>query len=414
MKQMLERSGLTDVEMKEYKRQDVISVLQFQKQLQHGTVANKRFTTQISFDIEPTASQALRPDRSKRLNVAQYENGRDRSASSDAAMQKKNYRSFSLKGAQSARLTLESNYVVKLGAGNLRLKDLVNPDDPTILYPSCRKRIGKGGFGEVFLSTNIKTNQRVAIKKMKMNKKNKEIHLTTEICIMKTCRHPNIVHFIDSYLVEDTVWVVMEYCGGGSLLDIVELWKSFKLAEDQMSYITRETLKGLQYMHSMDRIHRDIKSNNILLGLDGSVKLTDFGFAAQLTDTQQQRNTVLGTAFWMAPEVIRGRDYGTKVDVWSLGIMIMEMADGQPPYLNLTPTKALLYISTRGVPPLKTERNRSPEMIHFLKLCVTRREAKRADTNTLLNHAWIQKAGSAKDLLPALHDVHKVLSLIHI
>jgi len=231
----------------------------------------------------------------------------------------------------------------------------------------------------------------------------------TEIFMMKTsCVHSNIVRYIDSYRTDDIVWVVMEFCGGGSLLEIIELYEYIKLSENHIAYICRETLKGLAFLHGMSRIHRDIKSNNILLGSDGAVKITDFGFAAQLTNPQQQRNTVLGTPYWMAPEVIRGQNYGYKVDNWSLGIMIMEMAEGVPPYLEYPPTKALLYITTKGVPKIKNlEKRFSPDFAEFLDLCLKMNARERASSPQLLKHRFMKSACVPKELCPILHEVKK-------
>jgi len=232
-------------------------------------------------------------------------------------------------------------------------------------------------------------------------------HLITEICIMKTCVHPNVVRYIDSYQKEDCIWVVMEFCGGGSLLEIIELFdEGIRLTESHIAFVCRETLKGLEYIHKTNRLHRDIKSNNILLGNDGSIKITDFGFAAQLNDNQQ-RNTVLGTAYWMAPEVIKGYDYGPKIDVWSLGIMIMEMAEGEPPYLDFPPTKALLYITTRGVPRVREKKRFSPEFHSFLNDCLEMDPEYRSTSTQLLQHPWLKYACKTDEMLPLIEESRK-------
>jgi len=205
----------------------------------------------------------------------------------------------------------------------LNLEELAQRVDPTKIYVDARK-IGEGAAGEVFLSTSREDrSKQVAIKKMPLNAETVKL-LTMEINIMKTSSHPNIVKYFESYISGDQLWVVMEYMGGGCLTEILEQFDSVKMNENQIALVVRETLKALVYVHSLHRIHRDIKSDNILLSDLGEVKLADFGYAAQLTKKQQKRNTVVGTPYWMAPELIRGLDYGTKVDIWSLGIMIME------------------------------------------------------------------------------------------
>eukprot|EP01132_Coremiostelium_polycephalum_P004991 gene4991-6215_t len=176
---------------------------------------------------------------------------------------------------------------------NLTLTDLVSREDPTKIYKNMTK-IGEGAAGEVFVATSSKNNKRCAIKKIEITSENAKL-LVTEIAIMKTSHHENIVNYIDSYIVNDReLWVAMEFMGGGCLTDILEAFESIKMTEAQIAYVVRETLKALQYIHSLHRIHRDIKSDNILLGSEGSVKIADFGYAAQLTQKQQKRNTVVG------------------------------------------------------------------------------------------------------------------------
>ena len=284
-------------------------------------------------------------------------------------------------------------------SGALTLQELVSKDDLSTIFADMVK-IGEGAAGEVFAATDPRSGRKVAVKKMPVNGDNVKL-LATEIGIMKSSHHPNIVDYIDSYMpTERTIWVVMEYMSGGCLTDILEAFDEIPLGEPQIAYITRETLRGLAYIHSFHRIHRDIKSDNILLGADGSVKLADFGYAAQLTQQKQKRNTVVGTPYWMAPELIRGQDYGTKVDIWSLGIMVMEMAEGEPPYMEFPPLRALFLITTKGIPPLKEESKFSPEFISFFQKCIDVKVETRPDANTLLEHPFLLKASEADALIP--------------
>lgn len=271
------------------------------------------------------------------------------------------------------------------------LKDFVSKEDPNTIYSDMTK-VGEGAAGEVFMAINSKTNDKVAVKKMQINKDNIKM-LSTEIAIMKSSRHPNIVNYIDSYIpTEKSLWVVMEYMDGGCLTDILEVFDDLQLDEPQIAYVARETLRALAYIHSLHRIHRDIKSDNVLLKKDGSVKLADFGYAAQLTQQRQKRNTVVGTPYWMAPELIRGQNYGTKVDIWSLGIMLIEMIEGEPPYMDFPPLRALFLITTKGIPPLKEEENLSLELVDFYSKCVDIRVDSRPDAATLLEHPFLKKA----------------------
>lgn len=267
---------------------------------------------------------------------------------------------------------------------------LISKEDPTLLFTNERK-IGQGAFGEVYSAYAVRTARKVAIKKMAVTPKNMK-HLLTEIHIQKTSHHPNIVEYIDSYFVDDQLWVVLEYMGGGSLTAILEQFPFIELTEPQMAYVCTEILKALSYIHSKHRLHRDIKSDNVLLGSDGQVKLADFGFATQLTTQTTTRNTVIGTPYWMAPELIEGKNYGPRVDVWSLGIMVREMVEGEPPYMDLPSAKALFLIITKGLPPLKTRKHFSREFLDFLESMLRHDPAQRLDTIELLQHQFLMCA----------------------
>jgi len=263
------------------------------------------------------------------------------------------------------------------------------------------KKIGEGAAGEVFVATTKKTNKKVAVKKMALNGESLKL-LITEISIMKTSHHDNIVDYIDSYIVEDQLWVVMEYMGGGCLTEVLEQFENVKMTEEQIALVCLETLKALCYVHSLHRIHRDIKSDNILLNDQGEVKVADFGYAAQLTQQQQKRNTVVGTPYWMAPELIRGHDYGTKVDIWSLGIMAMEMAEGEPPYMEFPPLRALFLITTKGIPDLKEPQKWSADFRSFVAMCLNKEVEDRPDALALLKHPFLKRGCPPKDLVKVI------------
>jgi len=189
---------------------------------------------------------------------------------------------------------------------------------------------------------------------------------------------------------------------GGCLTDILEQFEDIRLTEPQIAFCCKETLKALSYIHTLHRIHRDIKSDNILLNTSGAIKLADFGYAAQLTQKQQKRNTVVGTPYWMAPELIRGHDYGTKVDIWSLGIMLMEMAEGEPPYMEFPPLRALFLITTKGIPPLKEPQKWSADFNDFFNKCLEKDVEKRPNADELLKHPFVHRACDQKDLVPTV------------
>lgn len=257
---------------------------------------------------------------------------------------------------------------------------------------------------QVFSAVDVRegeTNgQKVAIKQMSLNNESAKL-LVTEINIMKNSRHPNVVFYNDSFMVEEQLWVVMELMDGGCLTEILEHFGPIRMSEPQIAYVCRETLRALVYIHSLHRIHRDIKSDNILLNSKGEVKIADFGYAAQLTKKQKKRNTVVGTPYWMAPELIRGFDYGVGVDIWSTGIMVMEMCEGEPPYMEFPPLRALFLITTKGIPDLK-EASWSPDFRDFVSKCLTKDTQDRPDGATLLAHPIMQTCCEGPDLVPLI------------
>lgn len=185
----------------------------------------------------------------------------------------------------------------------------------------------------------------------------------------------------------------MEYCGAGSVSDIMRLRKK-TLSEDEISTILNDTLKGLEYLHLRRKIHRDIKAGNILLNSEGHAKLADFGVAGQLTDTMAKRNTVIGTPFWMAPEVIEEIGYDCVADIWSLGITALEMAEGKPPYGDIHPMRAIFMIPTKPPPSFREIDRWSPEFIDFVSICLVKNPEERAAATDLLQHEFIKNAKS--------------------
>nr|XP_031363351.1 serine/threonine-protein kinase PAK 3-like [Lonchura striata domestica] len=260
------------------------------------------------------------------------------------------------------------------------LKMLVSEGDPEAKYIEL-ETIGRGGFGTVCMAVETATGEEVAIKKISLlEESNREVCLN-EIQVMRGNRDANLVSFIDSYLVDEELWLVMEYMDGGSLHDII---METCMAEGEVAVVSRECLQGLDFLHSKQVIHRDIKSHNILLGLDGSVKLADFGLAVQLTTEQSKPRSVVGTSHWMAPEIVTRKPYGPKVDIWSFGIVGIEMVEGAPPYLQNTSHTVQQLISTRGTPKLQEPRQQSAWLRDFLQCCLETDEDRRWSAQELL------------------------------
>ncbi|KAH6663594.1 serine/threonine-protein kinase MST20 [Plectosphaerella plurivora] len=276
------------------------------------------------------------------------------------------------------------------------LKRICSEGDPREIYRGFNK-IGQGASGGVYTGHERGTNRLVAIKQMNLEQQPKKDLIINEILVMKESSHPNIVNFIDSFLTGGELWVVMEFMEGGSLTDVVTF---NMMTEGQIASVCRETLKGLQHLHSKGVIHRDIKSDNILLSLEGNIKLTDFGFCATINEAQNKRTTMVGTPYWMAPEVVTRKEYGRKVDIWSLGIMAIEMIEGEPPYLTESPLRALWLIATNGTPAIKDEQNLSPVFKDFLYFALKVDPEKRASAHDLLRHDFMKQCVDLSQLSP--------------
>ncbi|XP_065819508.1 serine/threonine-protein kinase PAK 5 isoform X1 [Labrus bergylta] len=278
------------------------------------------------------------------------------------------------------------------------LQLVVNPGDPREYLDSFIK-IGEGSTGIVCIASEKHSGKQVAVKKMDLRKQQRRELLFNEVVIMRDYHHENVVDMYNSYLVGDELWVVMEFLEGGALTDIVT---HTRMNEEQIATVCLSVLRALSYLHNQGVIHRDIKSDSILLTSDGRIKLSDFGFCAQVSKEVPKRKSLVGTPYWMAPEVISRLPYGTEVDIWSLGIMVIEMVDGEPPYFNEPPLQAMRRIRDNLPPRLKESHKVSSVLRSFLDLMLVREPSQRATAQELLQHPFLKLSGPPSCIVPLM------------
>ncbi|XP_052472328.1 TRAF2 and NCK-interacting protein kinase isoform X1 [Carassius gibelio] len=274
--------------------------------------------------------------------------------------------------------------------------------------------VGNGTYGQVYKGRHVKTGQLAAIKCMDVTGEEDE-EIKAEINMLKKySHHRNIATFYGAFIkknrigVDDQLWLVMEFCGAGSVTDLIKNTKGNSLREDWTAYISREILKGLSHLHQHKVIHRDIKGQNVLLTENADVKLVDFGVSAQLDRTVSRRNTFIGTPYWMAPEVIACDEnpdatYDFKSDLWSLGITAIEMADGAPPLCDMHPMRALFLIPRNPAPRLKSKKW-SIKFHKFIECCLVKNHNKRPSTEQLLKHPFVHELTSERQIRNQLKD----------
>ncbi|KEF54794.1 STE/STE20/YSK protein kinase [Exophiala aquamarina CBS 119918] len=259
------------------------------------------------------------------------------------------------------------------------------------------EELGSGSFGVVYKAIEKATGEIVAIKHVDLESSEEDLSdILSELSVLSSCASPHVTKYRLAFLRRQTLWIVMEYLGGGSCADLLKP-PPHCLSESHIAIICRELLLGLSYLHGEGKLHRDIKAANVLLGMDGRVKLADFGVAAQLVGLKSVRNTFVGTPFWMAPEVIQQEGHDAKADVWSLGITAMELANGEPPHANVHPMKVLFLIPKQSAPRLEGSQW-SREFRDFVATCLTKDADKRSSAKELLKHRFIRSAGKIEGL----------------
>uniref|UniRef100_H2M819 non-specific serine/threonine protein kinase n=1 Tax=Oryzias latipes TaxID=8090 RepID=H2M819_ORYLA len=274
--------------------------------------------------------------------------------------------------------------------------------------------VGNGTYGQVYKGRHVKTGQLAAIKVMDVTGDEEE-EIKAEINMLKKySNNRNIATYYGAFIkknppgIDDQLWLVMEFCGAGSVTDLIKNTKGNSLKEEWTSYICREILRGLAHLHQHKVIHRDIKGQNVLLTENAEVKLVDFGVSAQLDRTVGKRNTFIGTPYWMAPEVIAcdenpAATYDFKSDVWSLGITAIEMAEGAPPLCDMHPMRALFLIPRNPAPRLKSKKW-SRKLQSFIEFCLVKNPGQRPNTEELSKHAFIRELTNDRQVRNQLKD----------
>lgn len=261
------------------------------------------------------------------------------------------------------------------------------------------EQIGTGSFGEVYRGVDEQSGKVVALKLVDLEKADDEIDvIQREIKVMSQISNPHVVQYYTSLMKKSTLWIVMEFMAGGSLKELLDAVGPFP--EEAVATVMKALCKGLDYVHKGRKLHRDIKAANILLSDQGDVKLADFGVAGQMTSTVRQRNTFVGSPFWMAPEVIQESLYDEKADIWSMGITGLELANGLPPYASEHPYRALFLIPKNDPPRLEGSQF-SKAFKDFTSMCLGKNPTERPSAEQLLSHPFLRKARSSsiRDLL---------------
>jgi len=314
-------------------------------------------------------------------------------SSGDSSTRHKNSSSKMVQPPLAAQLALGPNCPASVSNEVFRaaLQNVVCEGDPRETLHNFRK-IGEGTTGIVYMATDRQEQVRVAVKKMHIERQQRRELLFNEVVIMRDYHHERVVDMYSSFLVGNELWVVMELLEGGALTDVVT---KTPLNEEQIATVCKSVLQALVFLHSKGVIHRDIKSDSILLTRDYQIKISDFGFCAQISKDLPKRRSLVGTPYWMAPEVVSRKFYGPEVDIWSLGIMCVEMIECEPPYFDQTPIEAMRRIKNSKIPQLKTSTKISHLLRSFLDRLLVADPKHRATAAELLTHPFLLKSSSS-------------------
>uniref|UniRef100_A0A8C6TS13 non-specific serine/threonine protein kinase n=1 Tax=Neogobius melanostomus TaxID=47308 RepID=A0A8C6TS13_9GOBI len=262
--------------------------------------------------------------------------------------------------------------------------------------------LGDGAFGKVYKAQNKQNGTFAAAKVIDTKTEDELEDYMVEIEILASCDHHHIVKLLDAFYFEGKLWILIEFCAGGAV-DAIMLELERPLTEPQIRMVCKQTLEALLYLHENKIIHRDLKAGNILLSLEGDVKLADFGVSAKNTKTLQRRDSFIGTPYWMAPEVVmcetsKDRPYDYKADIWSLGVTLIELAQVEPPNHEMNPMRVLLKIAKSEPPTLMHPSRWSPEFSDFLRRSLDKNVDHRWSTAQLLQHPFVTSVTDSKPL----------------
>jgi serine/threonine protein kinase len=262
-----------------------------------------------------------------------------------------------------------------------------NEIDPETIF-ELDIEIGAGTYGRVYAGFEIATRKPVAIKVIPAMDTDMTV-LKHEVNVMKEFKNDFVVQYFGSYERENALWIVMELCEPGSVLDVMKML-SRPLNEKEIAIVAASVVLSLCYLHERRLIHRDVKAGNILLSRNGQIKLADFGVSAKLSTIHSKRDTVIGAPYWMAPEVINAESHDGKADVWSLGISLIEMAEGKPPLSTIHPMRAIFIIPNQPPPTLTQPDQFSPQFNDLVAQCLVKDPSKRASPKELLQHPFVK------------------------
>ncbi|XP_041371147.1 STE20-like serine/threonine-protein kinase isoform X2 [Gigantopelta aegis] len=300
----------------------------------------------------------------------------------------------------------------RLGGDDFKKKDVWNRNiekdvDPMQLWDIVGE-LGDGAFGKVYKAENKEKKTFAALKKVEINSDEDIEDFSVEINILAECRHRNVVGLHEAFIFDGYLWMFIEFCEAGAIDSImVDLEKP--LTEDQIRYVAHEMCEGLDFIHKNKIIHRDLKAGNVLLTLDGDVKLADFGVSAKNSKTHQRRDTFIGTPYWMAPEVIlcetlKDTPYDYKADIWSLGITLIEFAEIEPPNHDSHPMRVLIKIQKSDPPTLRDTHRWSRNFHDFISKCLVKDASQRPDAIELLEHPFIKDFSNKKPILDLISE----------